>query len=607
MKKLLILMLLQVTLLSQTLIFNKVEPPNWWSGMKLNPLQLMVYGHNLAGSEVTSTGKGVKILKVYNTPNPDYLFFDVEFDNNIEPGNYTFTIKNGNSTINFEYPVLKREKKESGYGFGYGDIIYLLMPDRFSNGDKSNDSVPGYSEGVNRDFYDARHGGDLKGLISRLDYIKELGVTTIWSTPFLENNTFRSYHGYAATDFYKVDPRLGSNELYREFVETAHSKGLKVILDHVTNHFSKDHPWTQNLPVEDWINGKLGDHLPAMHHKQAFLDPYGDSLTINRVIEGWFTDYMPDINQTNEFMANYIINNTIWWIEYSGIDGIREDTYPYNHQGFMSHWAKTILEEYPGFSILGEVWTGEPSFLAYYQGNSKLKTDFNTHLQSLTDFGLRDVLYNYLEGKKDFYHVYSVLCNDYLYSDPNALVTFIDNHDINRSMFGAKEDLDRFKNAYTLLFTTRGIPQIFYGTELGVVGTERHGELRANFPGGWEEDSRNAFTKEGRTDKENEIYDYLTFLINLRKNTPAFHSGKLTHFPPNDGVYTFFRESGNEKYMVCLNGSSVQKTIPLDYYDSQLKGYTKATDVRTGNKIMFSPGPVMNINSHGSVIYKLEK
>ena len=319
-------------------------------------------------------------------------------------------------------------------------------------------------------------------MINKLDYLKDLGITSIWSTPLTENNTFRSYHGYAATDFYKIDPRLGTNELYKKFVEEAHKHGLKIILDHVSNHFSDDHVWMKNPPTPNWTNGTKENHLNANHNKMIFTDIHADSSTIKNVERGWFVDSMPDLNQENPFVANYIIQNTIWWIEYSGLDGIREDTYPYNNQKFMARWGKVILNEYPTINIVGEVWTGETDFLAGYQKDTFLPRSFNTYLPAITDFALRDVLIGYLQERNNLYNIFNVIAKDFLYKYPNNLVTFADNHDLARVMFYAKGNLDKAKIVYTVLLTTRGIPQIFYGSEIGIVGTDDHGKLRASFP-----------------------------------------------------------------------------------------------------------------------------
>ena len=378
---------LPISTISQDFSVSKIEPPNWWSGMNLRTIQLMVYGNDL--NEVTVNSEELIVKNVHYVESETYLFVDIEIDNNIKPGDYTLTFSRNSESIKINYPILPRDNKKNIHqGFSNEDVIYLLMPDRFANGDISNDSIPGYYDKYQNIFVQSRHGGDIQGVIDHLDYLKEFGITTIWLTPLVENNTFRSYHGYGATDFYNVDPRLGTNNLYKHFVDEAHKRDLKVILDHVSNHISIDHPWMNDLPTSDWINGSVDDHLNANHNKMVYTDIYADSSTIRDVHEGWFINYMPDLNQSNPYLANYIIQNTIWWIEFAGVDGIREDTYPYCDQEFMSKWAKALLDEYPKLNIFGEVWTGEPAFLAGYIGDSYLPKEYNSYLSSITDFAI---------------------------------------------------------------------------------------------------------------------------------------------------------------------------------------------------------------------------
>lgn len=574
---------------------NKIEPPNWWSGMKHNKIQLMIYGENLSDLKASFASKKLKVDKVYKVENSSYAFIDVTISNKAKPGSYKLILNNGKGKTEINYELFERNKSKNIHqGFSNEDVIYLLMPDRFANGDVSNDSVSGYYDSMQYVKNQNRFGGDIQGIINKLDYLKDFGATAIWCTPLLENNTFRSYHGYAATDFYKIDPRLGSNEFYKKFVEEAHSKGLKIILDHVANHFSDDHSWIKNLPTKDWINGSIKNHLNANHNKMVFTDLYSDSSTIHHVEEGWFTNEMPDLNQENPFVANYIIQNTIWWVEFSGVDGIREDTYPYNDQKFMASWAKEVLNEYPALNIVGEVWTGEPAFLAGYQGGTKLKKDFNTNLPALTDFGLRDMFVNYLEGKSGLFNIYNVLAKDYLYADPENLVTFVDNHDVARAMYFAKENVEKAKIAYTILLTTRGIPSIFYGSEIGMALTPDHGTLRAPFPGGFPSDERNAFTKEGRTDYENVFYDYLSKLIQIRKKYKSLQKGKLIHFPPVDETYIYFREFENEKMLIVVNGSEDEKEIDLTKYQHLLKGRSVYKNVFNNEEILVRDKIIIN-------------
>jgi glycosidase len=599
----LLLFFLSVYINAQVPVVNKVEPPNWWAGMKNNVVQLMVYGDELLGATAKSAS-GLKIKQV-NSFNKNYLFIDIEIPEAIKTGDHKIVITNNGKETLFNYPIFERSGKKPG-GFSVDDVIYLVMPDRFVNGDTENDKVKGLSESIDRGFYDGRHGGDIQGIINKLDYLKDLGFTSLWLTPVVENNTFRSYHGYSSTDFYNVDARLGDNSLYKKMVSEAQKRGIKIILDHVANHFSKDHIWAKELPHPDWISGSLENPPPPMHHKQGFADINGDSLTIKRVVEGWFTDYMPDFNQSNSFVQNYITQNTIWWIEYAGLDAIREDTFPYNSEGYMADWAKKIRDEYPTINIVAEVWTGEPAFLSYFQSGSKTRTNFDNHITSLTDFGLRDALYAYLEGKESFYKIYSVLAMDNLYKDAHQLVTFVDNHDINRAMFGANDDIRKFKNAFVLLMTTRGIPQIFYGTEIGIKGTDHHGYLRADFPGGWKEDDRDAFTSKGRTPAENDLYDHLKKLIEIRKSNPAFTHGKLTHFPPENDIYVYFREYNGERFMVALNGGNNNRSVAFGRFGSKTAGVSTGVDLMTGKEINVTPEGLVELGGNSFLILKLK-
>lgn len=564
---------------SQSFSVEKIEPPNWWTGMKHNKIQLMVYGKNISDVQIKSKSNDIKIIKKHKVENPDYLFIDISINKKAKAGKHQFVFSKDGEIINYDYILLSRDKTENRYsGFNSGDIIYLLMPDRFANGDTTNDYIDGYYDSLQTIPTQARKGGDIEGIISKLDYIKDLGATTIWITPLLENNTFRSYHGYSTTNHYKIDPRLGDLELYKKLVAAAHEKKLKIIMDHVANHIAIDHPWIKNLPMKTWINGTVKNHLAANHNKMAFFDIHSDSITIKEVQEGWFTSYMPDLNHENKFLANYLIQNTIWWIESTGIDGIREDTYPYCNQKFMSEWAKEILIEYPQFKILGEVWTGESDYLACYQENSKLNTKYNSYLFSVTDFALRDALVKYLQGNKDLYEVFNTIAKDYLYPEPNNLVTFIDNHDVGRAMFYADSNVAKFKLAFQILLTTRGIPQIFYGTEIGMKENEDHGSLRKKFPGGFPDGKRNAFSEEGRTDYENDIFSFLQKLIHIRKSHKSLTNGKLIHFPPKENVYVFFRIHENETIMSIINSGNKIYRIDKNYFQ-QLKNFKIAFEL----------------------------
>lgn len=607
MKKFFIAILFIVTIsFAQNLSVEKVEPSNWWIGMKLNKIQLMIYGSNLKNFSASFDDRKIKVLKTHQLENPNYAFIDIEIPNNLPAKVYKLKLNSSNQTVSIDFPIYKREKTKNKFqGFNQTDAIYLIMPDRFVNGDVSNDSIAGYSDSMQKIQYQGRAGGDLQGVINKLDYIKELGFTAIWLTPIVENNTFRSYHGYAATDFYKVDPRLGTNEIYKKLVEEAHKRNLKIIFDHVANHCSDDHPWMKNLPMKNWFNGTKENHLEANHNKMVFTDIHADSTTIKQVEQGWFVSSMPDLNQENIYVQNYIIQNTIWWMEYAGFDGIREDTYPYNNQKFMSRWAKTILNEYPTTNIVGEVWTGEVDFLSTYQKNNPFKK-MNTYLPSVTDFALRDVLIRFVEGKDNTYQIFNVLAKDYLYTDATQLLTFVDNHDLPRLMYFAKGNIQKAKMAYDILFTVRGIPQIFYGSEIGMVGTDDHGSLRIPFPGGFPNDKRNAFAEQGRTDYENDIFNHLKTLLKIRNSNNAFTLGKLVHFPPINDVYVYFRIHGNEKFMIVVNNNSKTQLVNFSSMNNYVSPKNNLIDIRSNKKYQLNDEHKLEIPEMSSIIFKIE-
>lgn len=599
------LFVVTINICAQQLSVNRIDPPNWWVGMKLNKIQLMVYGQNLDNVSARFDDSRIKVAKIHKIKNAAYAFIDIVIPNNLPPNEYQLILTKNKEKTSITFPILKREPASGRFqGFSQSDVIYLIMPDRFVNGDITNDSVPGYSDYMQKIKGQGRAGGDLQGVINKLDYLKDFGITTTWLTPVVENNTFRSYHGYAATDFYKVDPRFGTNALYKKYVDESHKRGMKVILDHVANHCSDDHPWMKNLPTDDWFNGTLDKHLDANHHKMVFSDIHADSSTIKHVEQGWFVRGMPDPNQRNPFVQNYITQNTIWWLEFAGIDGIREDTYPYNDQMYISRWAKIVRDEYPTINIVGEVWTGDADLLATYQQNNCFRK-INSNLPAVTDFALRDVLIGFAEGRNSTYQIYNVIAKDYLYPDPTQLVTFADNHDVPRVAYFTKGNLEKTKMVYDILLTTRGIPQLFYGSEIGLVGTDDHGTLRMPYPGGFPNDKRNAFTENGREKNENELFNHIKELIGLRKQFPALATGHLTHFPPINDVYVYFRWTSNEKIMVVLNNSKSNQEVELTRLGNMVSLKNKLLNVKTGNTIEIPEGKKLLINSNRTEIFKV--
>lgn len=593
---------------------EKVEPPHWWAGMKLNKIQLMLYGENLTNATITSSSPSITIVNTHQLDNASYLFVDVIISPRAEPGDYQLNITSPRGKSSFTFPLMKRRASTNEHqGFSQADVIYLIVPDRFANGDTTNDLLRGtpvpHLDTLNRADPYSRHGGDLQGIINKLDYLNELGVTALWLTPVVENNGRQaSYHGYATTDLYKIDARFGSNELYATFVREAHKRKLKVIMDHVSNHFGINHPWIKNLPMPDWLNGSPANHQKPYHGKLELDDINSDSLTKQKATRGWFADYMPDFNQANPFVANYLIQSTIWWIEFSGIDGIREDTYPYINEEFRERWCKTILNEYPRFNIVGEVWVQDPAYLAPYQRGSALRKRVAPELPAVTDFGLFDAFMKaFVDSTGSIDAVFNCLTKDFLFPDPTNLVTHLDNHDIRRIMYNVKGDVKRFKLALMTLLTTRGIPQILYGTELGMMGGPDHGRLRADFPGGWQSDARDAFTEQGRTAQENDIFNFTKQLLQLRKRSAPLQTGKLIHFKPMKEAYVYFRILNNERIMVIINRNKEKQVVNLAPFEHQLINVSRVRELISGQEFDLSGKKEIPLDGMTGGIFEIGK
>lgn len=574
---------------------SKIEPPNWWVGMKWNSLQLMIYGKNLTTTSVSTENQNVKITSVKWSENGSYLFIDLDLSNLTTAGNLTLELSNPNGKSNVTYPILKRESPSGKYrGFQSQDVIYLITPDRFADGNEKNNNLPNTSEAVNRSNPYGRHGGDIEGILRHLDYFSDLGITALWINPLLENNGATSYHGYALTDHYQIDSRFGTNDLYKKLVLESHKRGIKIIMDHVNNHIGKNHPWIADLPTSDWLNGSMQNHLRATHTKETLTDVYAEPNIRDLEVKGWFSDYMPDLNQSNPFVANYLVQNTIWWIETTGMDGIREDTYPYTYPEFSKKWNNAIMSEYPAFNIVGEVWIQNPVYLAPYQKGQFFPTIFDSELPSVTDFGLFQAFMDVISQGK-IYPLYECLTKDFLYPNPNNLVTFLDNHDIVRINKVLGDDPERLKFFLQLLMVTRGIPQLYYGTEIGMVGGTDHGRLRMDFPGGFPGDKRNAFSKSERTETENEIYEFTKQMINLRKNNSAFYNGKMTHLPPKNELYVFYKQDEKQTIVCIANNKSGNQLINLNTQTAVWKDVKRLRDLQNGRVFEFVPNIELEI------------
>ena len=596
-------------LFAQNFTIERIEPPNWWVGMKYDTIQIMVYGKDISDVEIYPQHGPIEVINVNKASSPNYLFIELFISPEIK-SDYFFEIgfSNGKKDTVISYPILSREISEDKFnGFNQSDVMYLIMADRFCDGNPANNKIGDSLDQFRSKDLDGRKGGDSEGIISKLDYLKDLGITSLWITPMLENNMWMSYHGYAATDLYKIDPRFGSNELFKELVNQAHNKGLKIILDHVSNHIGINHWWMKDLPFSDWINGTPENHLPANHNKMTFPDPHSPGEAVDLTWDGWFTDYMPDLNQANPFLKRYLIQNTIWWIEYLGLDGIREDTYPYCNQYYLSDWVKTIMDEYPTLNIVGEIWTGNPSYLAAYQQNNKFGVHVNSHLPCVTDFALSDALRDYLSGKKGLEGIFNTLAQDFLYYDPNNLLTFFDNHDIPRALYIANNDVDKYKIALTILLTTRGIPKLFYGSEIGIVGDDNHGTIRSPFPGGFEGDSTDAFLSYHRTEYENDIYNFTQNLLELRKKYKSLSQGDLIHFYPFDKVYVYFRETNDESTMIIVNNNEKDFEINLNNYQETLSVTQRIENIKTNEILDITQNKKITIKRKSAEIFLLIK
>ncbi|MDY0086391.1 MAG: glycoside hydrolase family 13 protein [Bacteroidales bacterium] len=564
-----------------------IEPPFWWIGMQNTELQLMVRGKNIGETRVQLKAEGVKLERVSAVENPNYLFLDLSVSESAKAGFFEISfLKSGKviHTVNYELKV-RKQGSALRQGFTSADAIYLLMPDRFANGDPANDNIPGMLENADRKNPDGRHGGDLEGIIQHLDYFNELGVTALWLNPVLENNMpANSYHGYAITDFYQVDPRLGGNEKYLELVEKAHKKDLKIIMDMVFNHYGTAHKWTNDLPMSDWVN-QWPEFTRSNYRGGTLTDPYAAAADQDKMLRGWFDVTMADLNQRNPFVANYLIQNSIWWIEYGDLNGIRMDTYPYSFKEFMQEWMQRIRTEYPDFSVVGEVWLNSGPMVAYWHDQKHNFDGFNSHLNYVMDFPLKSAIsraFNEANGWSSGVNaLYESLSMDFVYGDPNTIMNFLDNHDMDRIATTLGEDIKKQKMAATFLLTVRGVPQLYYGNELGTPGVEHkgHGQMRNDFSGGWPDDNKNAFTSEGRSPDENELWNHFRTLLHYRKNTTALQNGKMTHYIPEDGVYVYFRSDEKQTIMIVLNNNNQEKTIKTARFAENLKGFDNGTDL----------------------------
>lgn len=598
---------------------DRIEPTNWFVGMKNPQVQLMVYGKNIRSAEVSTDYPGVRIDSLVRLDSPNYLLI---YMNVKDAKAGTMQLKFNGKGVKQTVSYTLNNRKMSGeqrVGFTNADVLYMLMPDRFASSGVDRSNIKGMKAyTINRKEPSLRHGGDINGIRQHLDYFKELGVTALWFTPVLENNLpdggkSSSYHGYATTDYYRVDPRFGSNDDYIQLIEEAHQKGLKVVMDMIFNHCGFEHPWVSDMPSHDWLNtpewlapenqannkktktidgaAHVNDkYLQTSYKLTPVLDPYASEIDLKETVDGWFVPSMPDLNQRNSHLMTYLIQNSEWWIETAGIDGIRMDTYPYADRTAMAHWMEVLNDEYPNFNTVGETWVTEPAYTAAWQKDSKLSTQ-NSNLKTVMDFAFFDRINAGKNEETDgwwngFNRVYNSLCYDYLYNDPSYVMAFIENHDTDRFL-GEGQDTLALKQALALLLTINRIPQLYYGTEVLMNGTKKQtdGYVRCDFPGGFPGDAQNAFTKEGRTKEQNQMFNWLSRLLHWRQGNKLITEGKQTQFMPVDGVYVVARTLNGKAVLTVLNGTSHQKKMHPARYAEIIKEATTATNILTGRNI----------------------
>ena len=620
MKKILTALLLGTTLTMNAAVkIDRIEPTDWYVGLKDASLQLMVYGKDIKTADVTTDYPGVKIDSLVRLDSPNYLLVYMNVKD-AQPGTMTLLFQQGKQKKKVNYTLKAREKKgEERYGFSNADVLYMLMPDRFASGRTDNDQIKGLRPYKNdRTQPSLRHGGDLEGIRQHLDYFKELGVTALWFTPVLENDspdhgTQSTYHGYATTNYYRVDPRFGSNEEYRQLCDEAHAKGIKIVMDMIFNHSGYEHPWTLDMPSKDWLNtpewlspenqakavemktmdgtAKVNDKYQQTSYKLTpVVDPYASKIDLHETVDGWFVPTMPDLNQRNPHVIKYLIQNSIWWIETVGIDGIRMDTYPYADRDAMAQWMKIIGEEYPNFNTVGETWVTEPAYTAAWQKDSKL-SEKNSYLPTVMDFAFYDRINQAKNEETDawwngFNRIYNNFVYDYLYPNPSNVMAFLENHDTDRFL-GEGKDTVALKQALALLLTVNRTPQLYYGTEVLMNGTKHitDGNVRKDFPGGFPGDTKNCFTREGRTQAENAMFDWLSRLLHWRQGNDVIIKGKQTQFIPFNGIYVIARQYQGKTVLTILNGNRKQADMQLDRYAEVIGNTTAAKDVITGRTV----------------------
>ena len=601
MKKLLLLIAAVLTgmlTIQAAVKIDRIEPTNWYVGMKNPSVQLMVYGEGIRDAEVNIDYAGVTIDSLVRLDSPNYLLIYLN-TRGAQPGTMDITFKQGRSKKKVPYQLLQREMSgDKRMGFTNADVLYMLMPDRFADGNPANNQIAGMETYKNdRTQPSLRHGGDIEGIRQHLDYFNQLGVTALWFTPVLENNSpdgrgHSTYHGYATTNYYRVDPRFGTNEEYRRLVDEAHARDLKVVMDMIFNHCGAHHPWLKDMPSHDWFNQPdyKNNYLQTSYKLTPIMDPYASEIDLRETVEGWFVPSMPDLNHHNVHVMNYLIQNSIWWIETVGIDGIRMDTYPYAYADAMARWMKTLNDEYPNFNVVGETWVEHPAYTAAWQKGNKVGKP-ESYLPTVMDFSFYEKVDSAKKEETDgwwrgYNRVYNSLCFDYLYPNPSSVMAFIENHDTDRFLANGK-DAPALKQALALLLTIKRIPQLYYGTEVLMNGTKEvtDGNVRKDFPGGFPGDKQNAFTAEGRTPEQNDMFNWLSALLHWRNGNETIIRGYQTQFIPWKGVYVVTRRWHRNTVMTIINGTTRPATLEVNRYAELFEGDNRmATDVITGQQ-----------------------
>ena len=595
---------------SETYHINHLEPPFWWVGMADNKLQLMVHGKNISDLEPEIFHTGIEINQVHRLSNPNYLFIDLFLSEEAMPGEFDIIFnEEGQPKTKYNYTLLKREPDSDGrQGFSPADVIYLITPDRYANGDPGNDSSSQLKEKQNRLKKNGRHGGDIQGIIDHLDYISDMGFTQIWLNPVLENDQHTySYHGYSTTDYYNIDARFGNNELYKVLSKEAKKRGIGLVMDLILNHIGSEHWWMKDLPTIDWINND-GKFVRSNHIHESVHDPHLTESQRDLFTSGWFVETMPDLNQNYTFLANYLIQNSIWWIEYADLSGFRIDTYPYIDKNFLSIWSKRIATEYPRFNFVGEEWSSNPTMVSYWQKGSNRYDDYDSYIPSMMDFPLQEALVNGLLGSEDWnsgiVDIYRVISNDFQYGDPHNLVVFAGNHDMKRIYSQLNEQMDLYKMAMTIINTVRGIPQIYYGTEIAMSSTGDHGALRKDFPGGWPGDKVNAFTGISLNNKELEAQNFIRKLLNWRKENIAITMGNMIHYPVKNGIYVYFRSYNEALVMVIINNNKRSKRIDPNRFNEVIAEKKQGISI-LDNKV-YDLTTKINLPGKGALILEVD-